>query len=206
MILQRYAAAINSVVIVVLSALLAIPSGMLNWTSATQLVSIGLSGVLLYILPLLNVSWRGILKTGVAIVGAAVAAGFPIFQTVVDGQPFKPIYIALIVLAVAHALGTQVGVDIRTDTAATLPVDNTPTESSANQEFDEIIAPPTAQQDAVQAGYFAAGAGFQDPTINTATTSAASVPVEYASYGESPMYNGATTAELEVVNPANAEE
>lgn len=155
MIVQKYVAALASIIIVVLSALIAIPSGTLNWTSALQLVAIGIAAILTYLSPLLNIQWRGILKTGAAILGAVVATALPIVNTLVAGQPFHPIYVALIVLAAVNALSVEVGVQIRTDTSAIIGAD-VPLVSSVNQNepvpvdavpplgLQQLTSPPAA--------------------------------------------------------------
>jgi len=203
MILQKYMAGINSLIIVVLSAVVAIPSGMLDFTSGAQIVAVALSGVMLYIFPLVNAKWKGVLKTGTALLGAAVATAFPLFQVVIEGGAWEPIYIVLIALAIAHALAVQLGVDVRVDTGSILAEDTTPIESEVNQEDESPVTVQLSEFDRqilTQAiaepapGSFAVGAGYQDPNV------------PYVPYGESPMYNGASTAQLETVNPANADD
>lgn len=162
MIVQKYVAALTSITIVVLSALIAIPSGQLNWTAGLQLAGIGVAAVVTYLSPLLNISWKGILKTGAAILAALFTAALPIVQTVQNGEPFKPIYIAIIVLAAVNALGVEVGVAIRTDTSAVIGADPVQTETAANQD----------DYQGQQPDYFAVGAGLQAEDIFVDTTTA----------------------------------
>lgn len=118
MILQKYFAALVSVVIVVLTAFLAIPTGQINGAAIVQLVSIGVAAIVTYYVPLVNIKWRGILKTGAAIIAAMVSIAYPIY--VAHGVP-NSTQIAMMVLAGLNALGVELGVAIRVDAAAVTP-------------------------------------------------------------------------------------
>src|SRR4051794_12612096 len=122
MIAHRYMAAILSAVTVLLSALISIPTGMLTGAAVVQMIALGASTVNTYISPLLNFKWKGILKTGGAVVAAIVAILFPIVH---DGGFPTNTQIALMVLAAVNVVLTQVGVDIRVDMGNLLPADPT---------------------------------------------------------------------------------
>lgn len=118
MILQKYFAALLSVTIVVLTAFLAIPTGQIDGAAIVQLVSIGVAAIVTYWVPLVNIKWRGILKTGAAIVAAMISIAYPIY--VAHGVP-NSTQIAMMVLAGLNALGVELGVQIRIDSAAVTP-------------------------------------------------------------------------------------
>lgn len=136
MITQRYMAAILSAVAVILTAVVAIPTGMITGAAIVQLVALGAAAINTYLSPLLNIKWRGVLKTGGAIVAAIVAILYPIIHA--GGIP-NSTQIALMVLAAVNVMLTQVGVDIRTDAANVIPADTTPIHASLDNDAAELL-------------------------------------------------------------------
>lgn len=118
MILQKYFAALLSFAIVVLTAFLAIPTGQINGAAIVQLISIGSAAVLTYWLPLVDIKWKGILKTGVAVIAAVISVVWPIVQA--GGVP-NSTQIALMVLAALNAAAVEMGVQVRLDSNAVTP-------------------------------------------------------------------------------------
>lgn len=136
MIVNRYMAAILSAVSVILTAVISIPAGMITGAAIVQLVALGASAINTYLSPLLNIKWRGVLKTGGAIIAAVISVLYPIIDA--GGIP-NSTQIALMVLAVVNVILVQVGVDIRLDTAAQIPADRTPIVASLDNATAEAL-------------------------------------------------------------------
>lgn len=113
---QKYATALLSLAVVLVTAIIAMPN--FSLVSIIQFVILGAGAVVSYIVPLLREgsAWRGGLKTGVAIFIAILTAIVPLI-----GTAWTPQTIAVIILAALNAAATQLGVAIRVD-AATTPV------------------------------------------------------------------------------------
>jgi len=109
MVLQKYAAALLSIAIVVLTAFVAIPQNDLTPTALAQLGILGLGSVVTYLVPLLDKAWAGALKTGAAVIAAILAAVIPFLTT---GE-ITMAQIAIVILAGLNALAVEVGVQIR---------------------------------------------------------------------------------------------
>ena len=108
----KYATAILSLAVVILTALTAAASGPVTLTTILQLAVLALGGVITYIVPILDGRWKGGVKTGVAVVAALVSAVIPL---VGGGFTWQAVFI--VVLAGVQALATQLGVAIRVDAA-----------------------------------------------------------------------------------------
>lgn len=111
MILSKYAAALLSIALVVVTAFVAIPDGALSLGAVLQLAVLAVAAVGTYLVPVASVRWRGLMKTGVAIVGAALVAVVPFVTT----GTITATGIAIVVLAGLNALAVEVGVQIRAD-------------------------------------------------------------------------------------------
>lgn len=180
MIFKKYFAALISVAIVVLTALLAVPTGEIQGAAIAQLVAIGAGAVATYFLPLVDISWRGVLKTGAAAIAAVVSILVPILEA--HGIP-NSTQVALMVLAVVNALGVEIGVNIRTDTSDLFVVqDPTPTEVARTNSIDivaetpapwtpPVVEAPVAEPAPVTAGVNLANQQDQTTSINTANLS-----------------------------------
>lgn len=163
MILQKYFAALLSIAIVVLSALLAIPSGRIDAGAAVQLVSVGVAAIVTYLTPLVNISWKGILKTGAAVIAAIISILYPIAY--MHGIPTGT-QIALMVLAALNALGVEMGVQIRTDTSELLV--NPPASSLSTHDL-VTIANATADANAAAVSSAVTNAIATAPSLVTST-------------------------------------
>lgn len=166
MILQKYFAALLSITIVVLSALLAIPSGRIDAGAAVQLVSVGVAAIVTYLSPLVNISWKGILKTGAAVIAALISILYPI--AVMHGIPTGT-QIALMVLAGLNALGVEMGVQIRTDASELLVNPPAPPAASISTHDLVSLANATAEANAVAVGAAVTNAIATAPSLVTAT-------------------------------------
>lgn len=112
MTLNRYAAALLSIAIVILTAFVAIPADQLGPVTVGQLVVLGAGSIVTYLVPLLDGFWAGLFKTGAAIVAAVATAAIPLFTT---GQ-ITTVQVVVVILAALNALAVEVGVQIRKDT------------------------------------------------------------------------------------------
>lgn len=213
MILQKYFAALLSITIVVLTALLAIPSGQINGPAIVQLVAVGIAAIVTYLSPLVNIKWKGILKTGAAMIAAVISVLYPLLIT---HGAVTPIEIAMMVLAALNALGVEVGVQIRTDQSTLMPVDKTPTDT-VNVQFSETDREILAE--ALQpAPSMSVGGPVSPPTAPVAqpevvAPAVAYEPVQQAPVADEPVYPVEEAPEpgipelvpvITAPNPANA--
>ena len=112
MILNRYAAALLSIAVVVVGAFTAIPEGQVSPTAILQLAIIAVGSVVTYLVPVVQGSkWAGVLKTGAAIIAAVLTAVVPF----VNNGHITATQIGLVILAALNALAVEVGVNIRRD-------------------------------------------------------------------------------------------
>jgi hypothetical protein len=109
--IQKYAAALLTIAITVITALVAIPEAQMSPVVVIQLVIFGLGSVLTYFLPLLSGRWAAGLKTGVNVLAAILTAAIPFVQ---NGS-ITSMQIIIVILAALNALAVQVGVNLRTD-------------------------------------------------------------------------------------------
>jgi hypothetical protein len=106
--LTKYAAALIQIAIVLVAALAQL-TGRVTLVDALQLIALGANALLVYLVPLFGAAMRSGWKTGVAVLGALIAAGIP-FATVhhITGSQ-----IAVVLLAGLQVLGAHIGVQIR---------------------------------------------------------------------------------------------
>jgi len=107
---QKYVTAFILFANVALTPFAALMVGSFSWVALWQYVAVVLAAVGSYLIPLLPSGWQGFGKTGVAILGAAVAAIIPVWTDTWDGST-----ILILVMAVVGAIGTELGVQFRTD-------------------------------------------------------------------------------------------
>ncbi len=110
MAINRYLSAILSTAIVLLTALVAIPSD--AWTlgspQITTFVALAASTVISYLVPLSSGKWAGIYKTGIAILAGIFTAVWPLLAGgSIDWR--------VVVLAGLNALAQEIGVNVRLD-------------------------------------------------------------------------------------------
>jgi hypothetical protein len=107
---QKYASAVILFLSVAATPLSALLVGPFSWTAVWQYAALVLAAIGSYLVPLLPKGWQGFGKTGVAILGAVVAAIIPVWTNTWDRAT-----ILVLVMAVVQAIGTELGVQIRTD-------------------------------------------------------------------------------------------
>jgi hypothetical protein len=110
-IFQKYATAIFSLAVLVLGGVQAASAEGFTPTEIWQIVSLGIAGLITYLVPLVKGPWAGIFKTGFAIAGAAGALVVPYF---IDGN-ITTEGLLLVVIGVINVFATQLGVNIRKD-------------------------------------------------------------------------------------------
>jgi hypothetical protein len=107
-IIKQYLAALLSLAITVLTALVAIPH--IDLTSGIQLAILGVSTLTTLWLPLLkNAKWQAALKTLSVLVLAALSGLTPL----ITGGTYDHLTIGLFVLNILSALAPEIGVQIR---------------------------------------------------------------------------------------------
>ncbi len=109
MTLNKYAAALLSIAIVILTAFVAIPSGERTPETLWQLALLAIGAIVTYWVPLVDARWAGILKTGAAICAAVIGALIPLLGT----GTLSSTQIVVLVLAGLNALAVEVGVGMR---------------------------------------------------------------------------------------------
>jgi len=115
----RYAAAFLPLAVLVLGVLDAAQragGSLFGWQTIIQLVILLATTGASFWLPLVPGRWAGALKTGAAIVGAVASA---LVATIPDGGQFTTATLILFLTAAVKAVATEIGVQIRTDTAKT---------------------------------------------------------------------------------------
>lgn len=110
--LPKYAAALIQLTIVLVGALAQL-TGRITFTDGLQLIPLAGNAVLVYLVPLFGPDARSGWKTGIATLGALVAAGIPFATTghITGAQ------LAIVLLAGLQALGAHIGVQIRNNAA-----------------------------------------------------------------------------------------
>lgn len=111
MIINRYAAALLSIAIVLLTAFVAIPAEQLTPVAIAQLGILAAGAIVTFLVPLLEGAWAGALKTGAAVVAGVIAAALPF---IAEGT-ITPAQVAVVILAALNALAVEVGVNMRQD-------------------------------------------------------------------------------------------
>lgn len=108
---NRYTAAFLSFALVIVGALVTIPSGAFDVTAGIQLAILGVTAAVTLFLPLSPTRWRGLFKTGSAAVLALLQALMPLIL----GGVYDRVTIGLVVLAILQAISAEMGVQMRTD-------------------------------------------------------------------------------------------
>jgi len=112
MTINKYLAGLLSFALVILGALVAIPSGALDWKAAIQLAIVGVSAAITLLVPLVpSVKWQGILKTGIPVLLTVLNGLTPL----IVGGVYDHVTIGLIVLNGFQVLASELGVQVRTD-------------------------------------------------------------------------------------------
>lgn len=114
MVINRYAAALLSILVTLVAAFAAIPADQFDATAAVQLGILAAGAVTTFFVPLVDGKWKGLLKTGAAVAAALLTAVVPLLS----GAGLDATNLAVVVLAGLNALAVEVGVQIRQDTPA----------------------------------------------------------------------------------------
>jgi hypothetical protein len=115
---NKFLAAFLSFALVIVGALVTIPSGALDWKAAIQLGIIGLTAAVTLLLPLVpSAKWQGVLKTGIPVLLAILNGLTPLILT---GR-YDHATIGLIVLNGLQVLASEIGVQARIAAAPTAP-------------------------------------------------------------------------------------
>jgi hypothetical protein len=107
---QKYVTAFILFANVALTPVAALLVGPFSWVAVWQYVAVVIAAVGSYIVPVLPSGWRGFAKTGIALLGAAVAAIIPVWSDTWDYST-----ILILAMAIVAAIGTELGVQFRTD-------------------------------------------------------------------------------------------
>lgn len=115
---QRYAPSVLSFLVLLLGGVQAAVAVGLSPVAVAQLVVLALTTAATWLVPLVGGRWRGKVKTGLELLGVAITLALPFIATGTitwaDGL--------LVAVALIKALGAELGVQIRTDKPAPLPV------------------------------------------------------------------------------------
>jgi hypothetical protein len=109
--MNKYAAALLSIAIVILTAFVALPADQVTPSAIAQLVLLGISAFVTFFVPLVGGKWQGLLKTGTAIIAAVLTAALPFILT----GHISVTQIVIVVLAALNVLAVEIGVQIRAD-------------------------------------------------------------------------------------------
>lgn len=117
--LKQYGTALLSLAITLVTAIVAIPSGHLDWQNYIQIGLLGVTTLTQLWLPLLPSGWQAALKTISAVVIAVLSGLTPLIL----GGVYDHATIGIILLNVLQAVSGEVGVIVRTNvpTGATVP-------------------------------------------------------------------------------------
>lgn len=96
-------------------------STLLDWQTITQIALLLVGTGVIYWLPLVDTRWQGAAKTGAAIGFAVISA---VVALVPDGH-FTKANAVLVITAVVKAVATELGVQIRTDSAKVIDAGST---------------------------------------------------------------------------------
>lgn len=110
--LQRYAPAILSFLVLVIGGLqAAVATGPVTWVVVAQLAVLIVTTATTYLVPLAPTRWRGVAKTGLELLGVVLVLVIPY----IAAGRISSAEILLVVVAVIKAVGTELGVQLRTD-------------------------------------------------------------------------------------------
>lgn len=116
MTLKTFSAALLSFALVIVGAIVTIPTGHFDWKAGIQLAILGITTAATLLLPLVpSAKWQGILKTGVPILLAILNGLTPL----IVGGVYNHATVGLIALNALQAVASEVGVSIRTTSEAT---------------------------------------------------------------------------------------
>lgn len=131
MVINKYLAGLLTLAITLLTAFVAVPQA--AWADQAvvwQFVALVVGTFTTIFLPLLSGPWAGALKTGSAVILAAIGALVPLLA-----GDFGPLQWGLLGIAALNALAIELGVQIRVDSAKDIIV--TPTKNTTVvQEID----------------------------------------------------------------------
>lgn len=126
-IISRYSSTLLPLAIGVLGILQAAQaagrSTLLDWQTITQIALLLVGTGVIYWLPLVDTRWKGAAKTGAAIGFAVISA---VVALVPDGH-FTKANAILVITAIVKAVATELGVQIRTDSAKVIDARETAT-------------------------------------------------------------------------------
>lgn len=121
--IQKYGAALISIALVAFAFLKTALADSIDAAEVAQLIALVAGAVIVYLVPLVPIRWSGALKTGAAVLAAAMTAIVPfLLQGTITPEQWT-----IVALAVLNALGVEVGVQARAsgivaDTATGQPV------------------------------------------------------------------------------------
>lgn len=107
--MSKYAAALLSALIIIVTALAAIEVYTVD--AIAQIIVLAAGTITTYFVPLVDRRWAGMLKTGAALVAALAAALAPL---IVSGT-YTPQALLVVVLAGLNVLAVELGVNVRQD-------------------------------------------------------------------------------------------
>lgn len=107
---QKYVTAFILFTSVALTPAAALFVGGFSWTSLWQYVALILGAVVSYVVPLAPLKWQGISKTLVMVAAAIATAIIPVWQ-----DDWTASSILILATTVVTAIGTELGVQFRTD-------------------------------------------------------------------------------------------
>lgn len=116
-VMQKYGVGVASFLVSILTAVQVMTS--YGLADILQLAVLVLTSFTAFLLPLLGGHWRGVLKTGADIIGAAVMLVIPF---AVVGHITGP-QIVLVVIGIIKAAATEFGIHIRLDPSLSTPVE-----------------------------------------------------------------------------------
>lgn len=110
MVLNKFAAALLQLAVLVLGAVQAALIDGITATEVWQLIALGAGAAGTFFLPIVDdAKWKGVLKTGSAVAAAVAAAVVPLV-----GGAFDANAMIIVVLAFINALAVETGVQMRT--------------------------------------------------------------------------------------------
>ncbi len=118
MVLNKYLAGLLTVLVVLATAFQAALIDGFTPTEAWQLVGLFVGVFVTVFVPLLKTGWAGALKVGGAVLGAIIAAIVPFVTGAWDMSA-----VTVVILAGLNALATQLGVNVRVDSARAIVAD-----------------------------------------------------------------------------------
>ncbi|QGZ16733.1 hypothetical protein PBI_DEWDROP_86 [Microbacterium phage Dewdrop] len=144
MVINKYLAGLLTVLVVAVTAFQAALSDGFTTTEAWQLSGLVLGAFVTVFVPLLEKPWAAALKVGGAVLGAAIAAIVPFVTGGWDASA-----LTIVVLAVLNTLTTQLGVDVRLDSAKAVledPQKSNRLASAVDPKAVALVGPPTSTE------------------------------------------------------------